>query len=92
MTARPRRSEHAQHGGDDDVELVVVDDVAGVGHAHQLRYVGVRGPVTLPVGPRPLDGVPVQWAVTFIAVPVVVAGLWQIASIVTTWPWARLVE
>ena len=48
--------------------------------------------MTLPVGPRPLDGVPVQWAVTFVAVPVVVAGLWQIASIVTTWPWARLVE
>ena len=31
MTARPRRSEHAQHGGDDDVELVVVDDVAASG-------------------------------------------------------------
>jgi len=29
-----------------------------------------------------------RWAVTF----VVVAGLWQIASIVATWPWARLVE
>ena len=33
-----------------------------------------------------------RWAVTFVAVAVVVVGLWHIASIVTTWPWARLVE
>lgn len=33
-----------------------------------------------------------RWAVTFVAVPVVVAGLWQVASIVAAWPWARLVE
>ncbi len=33
-----------------------------------------------------------RWAVTLIAVAVVVVGLWQVASIVTTWPWTRLVE